>query len=151
MLFLKPCPKSFDKTLAKSKFCSIAGISCCLIFEIYKWKCENNKFLSVKYIAIRSSDKIRSKCIFVFLFGKPFRTEKQVKKSLPNFIPYRILADVWFLKLTSENVNETNSNLLTLKDAGGWIQPIRWEIACHFSQDQTMVTKILDFMPKHPN
>ena len=40
---------------------------------------------------------------------------------------------------------------LTLKYAGGrWIQPIGREIACHFSQDHTMVTKFLDFIHKHP-
>ena len=40
---------------------------------------------------------------------------------------------------------------LTLKAAGGGrIQPIGQEIACHFSQDHTMVPKFLDFMHKHP-
>ena len=39
---------------------------------------------------------------------------------------------------------------LTLKDPGG-ILPIGQEIACHFSQDHTMVTKFLDFIHKHPN
>ena len=42
---------------------------------------------------------------------------------------------------------------LTLKDPGGGgrILPIGQEIACHFSQDHTMVTKILDFINIHPN
>ena len=40
--------------------------------------------------------------------------------------------------------------ILTLKDAGsGLIQSIGQEIACHFSQDHTMVTKFLDFIHKH--
>ena len=34
---------------------------------------------------------------------------------------------------------------------GGLRQPIGQEIACHFSQDHAMVTKILDFIHKHPN
>ena len=33
---------------------------------------------------------------------------------------------------------------------GGWNPPIGLEIACHFSQDHAMVTKILDFIHKHP-
>ena len=33
---------------------------------------------------------------------------------------------------------------------GGWNPPIGQEIACHFSQDHTMVTKFLDFIHKHP-
>ena len=42
-------------------------------------------------------------------------------------------------------------NLLTLKDAGGGrFLPIGQKIACHFSQDHTIVTKILDFVNKHP-
>ena len=41
--------------------------------------------------------------------------------------------------------------LLTLKDpGGGWNPPIGQEIACHFSQDHAMVTKILDIIHKHP-
>ena len=41
---------------------------------------------------------------------------------------------------------------LTLKDmGGGWNHPTGQEIACHFSQDHTMVTKFLDFIHKHPN
>ena len=41
---------------------------------------------------------------------------------------------------------------LTLKDpgGGGWNPPIGQEIACHFSQDHAMVTKILDIIHKHP-
>jgi len=40
---------------------------------------------------------------------------------------------------------------LTLKTAGGGrILPGAQEIACHFSQDQTKVTKFLDFIKKHP-
>ena len=40
---------------------------------------------------------------------------------------------------------------LTLKTAGGGrILPGAQEIACHFSQDHTMVTKFLDFIKKHP-
>ena len=42
-------------------------------------------------------------------------------------------------------------NSLTLKDAGGGIPPIGQEIACHLSQDHAMVTKILNFIHKHPN
>ena len=83
-----------------------------VMFEIYKWnfscyfryyndspvihKCFlNNKHVKIykqinnnwnKYVTI-TSDKIWSKCTFVFLFGKPFWTEKQVKKSLTNFVP----------------------------------------------------------------
>ena len=42
--------------------------------------------------------------------------------------------------------------LLTLKEAGvGPKVPAGQEIACHFSQDHAMVTKILDFIHKHPN
>ena len=33
---------------------------------------------------------------------------------------------------------------------GRLIQPIRQEIACHFSQDHTMIAKFLDFINKHP-
>ena len=45
------------------------------------------------------------------------------------------------------------SILLTLKDAGGGGAkvPTGQEIACHFSQDHTVVTKILDFIHKHLN
>ena len=42
---------------------------------------------------------------------------------------------------------------LTLKDmrgGGGWNPPIGQDIAFHFSQDHTMVTKFLDFIHKHP-
>ena len=40
---------------------------------------------------------------------------------------------------------------LTLKDPGeGGNPPIGQEIACHFSQDHAMVTKILDIIHKHP-
>ena len=39
---------------------------------------------------------------------------------------------------------------LTLKDMGGWNHPTGQEIACHFSQDHTMVRKFLDFIHKHP-
>ena len=40
----------------------------------------------------------------------------------------------------------------SLKEAGGGPKvPAGQEIACHFSQDHTMVTKILDFIHKHPN
>ena len=41
---------------------------------------------------------------------------------------------------------------LTLKDVGGrgLILPGGREIAFHFSQDHTMVTKFLDFIHKHP-
>ena len=43
-------------------------------------------------------------------------------------------------------------NCLTLKDAGGGAKvPTGQEIACHFSQDHTVVTKVLDFIRKHPN
>ena len=39
---------------------------------------------------------------------------------------------------------------LTLKDmGGGLIQSIAQEIACHFSQEHTMVTKFLEFIHKH--
>ena len=43
-------------------------------------------------------------------------------------------------------------NLFNLKRwAGGrLIQPICQEIACHFSQDHTMIAKFLDFINKHP-
>ena len=34
---------------------------------------------------------------------------------------------------------------------GGLIQSIAREIACHFSQDHTLVTKFLEFILKHPN
>ena len=41
---------------------------------------------------------------------------------------------------------------LTLKEAGGGSKcPIGQEIGSHFSQDHAMVTKILDFIHKHPN
>ena len=41
---------------------------------------------------------------------------------------------------------------LTLNDAGGGSKwPTGQEIACHFSQDHAMVTKILDFIHKHLN
>ena len=36
------------------------------------------------------------------------------------------------------------------KHGGGRILPIGKEIACHFSQDHTMVTKFLDFIHTHP-
>ena len=40
---------------------------------------------------------------------------------------------------------------LTLKlVGGGGILPIGQEIACHFSQDHTMITKFLDFIHTHP-
>ena len=42
-------------------------------------------------------------------------------------------------------------NILTLKDAGGRTKvPSGWEIVCHFSQGHAMITKILDFIHKHP-
>ena len=44
-----------------------------------------------------------------------------------------------------------NQTMLTLKDMGGWNHPAGQEITCHFSQDHAMVTKILDFIHKHPN
>ena len=34
---------------------------------------------------------------------------------------------------------------------GGWNPPIGQEIACHFSQDHAMVTKILENIHIHPN
>ena len=38
------------------------------------------------------------------------------------------------------------------KGGGGGLKvPAGQEIACHFSQDHTVVTKILDFIHKHPN
>ena len=41
--------------------------------------------------------------------------------------------------------------LLNPKNCGGGrILPGAQEIACHFSQDHTMVTKFLDFIKKHP-
>ena len=40
---------------------------------------------------------------------------------------------------------------LTLKDAGGPKVPTGQEIACHFSQNHTVVTKNLDFIHKHLN
>ena len=42
-------------------------------------------------------------------------------------------------------------NCLTLKEAGGLKVPAGQEIACNFSQDHTVVTKILDFINKHLN
>ena len=42
--------------------------------------------------------------------------------------------------------------ILTLVEAGGGSKcPIGQEIGSHFSQDHAMVTKILDFIHKHPN
>ena len=40
--------------------------------------------------------------------------------------------------------------MLTLKDKGGGNPPIGQDIACHFSQDHTVVTKFLDFIHTHP-
>ena len=37
------------------------------------------------------------------------------------------------------------------RPGGGLRQPIGHKIACHFSQDQAMFTKILDFVHMHPN
>ena len=34
---------------------------------------------------------------------------------------------------------------------GGLKVPAGQEIACHFSQDHTVITKLLDFIHKHPN
>ena len=44
------------------------------------------------------------------------------------------------------------SCVLTLKQPGegGGNPPIGQEIACHFSHDHVMVTKILDLIHKHP-
>ena len=59
---------------------------------------------------------------------------------------------VWLTRNTGLWLNfKTNLTSLTLKAAGGGrIQPIGQEITCHFSQDHTMVTKLLDFIHKHP-
>jgi hypothetical protein len=55
----------------------------------------------------------------------------------------------FLLKIQNKNL----WNFLTLKDpgGGGLRQPIGQDIACHFSQDHAMVTKIHDFIHKHPN
>ena len=46
---------------------------------------------------------------------------------------------------------QCNYRVLALKYAGrGQILSIGQEIACHFSHDHTMVTKLLDFIKKHP-
>ena len=47
-----------------------------------------------------------------------------------------------------ENKKHRRGNLINPKR--GLRQDIGQEIACHFSQDHTMVTKILDFVNKHP-
>ena len=45
------------------------------------------------------------------------------------------------------------SHALALKDmgGGGWNHHAGQEIARHFSQEHTMVTKFLEFIHKHPN
>ena len=40
--------------------------------------------------------------------------------------------------------------MLTLSEGGGSMCPYGFSIDCHFSQDHAMVTKILDFINKHP-
>ena len=42
-------------------------------------------------------------------------------------------------------------NPQTTRGGWGWNPPIGQEITCHFSQDYAMVTKILDYIHKHPN
>ena len=61
------------------------------------------------------------------------------------------LQKFWNLLLFRTSINQYVAYvLLTLKYMGGLIQSIAGEIACHFSQDHTMVTKFLDFIHKHP-
>ena len=68
-------------------------------------------------------------------FGNPSGTPRE-------FIPER-------LKNSKTNTIKNDVDL-TLKDPGegGRILPGGQEIACHFSQDHTMVTKFLDFIHK---
>ena len=49
-----------------------------------------------------------------------------------------------------DSFRQTSSNLNPKNCGGGRILPGAQEIACHFSQDHTMVTKFLDFIKKHP-
>ena len=60
----------------------------------------------------------------------------------------------------SEQISKQNTNELRYKSAfvlnpkgggGGPKVPAGQEIACHFSKDHAMVTKILDFIHNHPN
>ena len=53
------------------------------------------------------------------------------------------LADIFILSWQNIFFNPKNCG-------GGRILPGAQEIACHFSQDHTMVTKFLDFIKKHP-
>ena len=64
-----------------------------------------------------------------------------------------ILAIAKIDRPVSQDFPHLTTNPLTLKDmrGGGWNHPAGQEIACHFSQDHTMVTKFLDFIHKHPN
>ena len=49
-------------------------------------------------------------------------------------------------------IGQIQSKLLNPKGGGGGSKcPIGQEIGSHFSQDHAMVTKILDFIHKHPN
>ena len=57
----------------------------------------------------------------------------------------------WLFLFWHGNLQNGRGTNLTLKDAGGPKVLTGQEIACHFSQDHTVVTKILDFIHKHPN
>ena len=45
----------------------------------------------------------------------------------------------------------SKKNFNPKRPGGGLRQPIGHKIACHFSQDHAMFTKILDFVHMHPN
>ena len=56
------------------------------------------------------------------------------------------------LEMSALNIHNFKYNMQfnPKRHGGGLIQSIAREIACHFSQDHTMVTKFLDFVHKHP-
>ena len=64
------------------------------------------------------------------------------KKSLDSVLDKSII-------LTKTAPND-NAKSISVQCGGGRILPIGQEIACHFSQDHTMVTKFLGFIHKHP-
>ena len=69
------------------------------------------------------------------MFAIKFSMEKRIK----NF---------WVAGFFLPAINATVFN--PKRHGGGLIQSIGQENACHFSQGQTMVTKFLDFVHKHP-
>ena len=62
------------------------------------------------------------------------------------------ILEIFKIKPIYVNSSTLLQTVLTQKNPGGGGEnsPIGQEIACYFSQDHAMVTKLLDFIYKHP-